>query len=152
MAPVGERPFLDYLLTWLQSQGVQEAILCVGYKRSQIQRFVGRGSKWGMQVKYSVEHRPLGTGGAVKKAERLISGETIMVLNGDTFTDISLKELARFHRRRKAFATLAAVKVDKSRYGSLCLDRKSRITGFLEKNRWDGVCGRRLLSRHRRAG
>src|SRR5215472_17570437 len=68
MAPVKGRPFLDYLLSWLQSQGVEEVILCVGYKRSQIQRFVGRGSKWGMCVRYSVEKKLLGTGGALKKA------------------------------------------------------------------------------------
>ncbi len=134
MAPIGERPFLDYLLMWLKSQGVEEVILCVGYKKSQIQRFVGKGSKWGMQVKYSVEQKLLGTGGAVRKAEGLISGETVLVMNGDTFVDVSLRELMKFHRSRKAFATLAAVRVaDASRYGSLCLDRKSRITGFLEK-------------------
>src|SRR5438093_756867 len=67
MAPVAGRPFLDYLLCWLQSQGVKEVILCVGYKRSHIKRFVGRGRKWGLQANYSIEHTPLGTGGALKK-------------------------------------------------------------------------------------
>src|SRR5690349_18578713 len=69
MAPVGGRPFLDYLLSWLQVQGVEEVILCVGYKRSRIKRFVGRGRKWGLRVKYSIERTPLGTGGAIKNAE-----------------------------------------------------------------------------------
>lgn len=136
MAPIGKRPFLDYLLAWLQSQGVRETILCVGYKRSQIQRFVGRGSKWGMRVRYSIEQKLLGTGGAVKKAEELISGETVLVLNGDTFVNVSLRELMKFHRSCKALATLAAVTVpNRSRYGSVRLDGKSRITAFLEKSR-----------------
>lgn len=135
MAPVRGRPFLDYLLSWLQSEGVGEVILCVGYKRSQIQRFIGRGSKWGMRVKFSVEKKLLGTAGALKKAERLISSQTVLVLNGDTFVDVSLRKLMKFHRSRKAFATLAAARVaDKSRYGSLSLNRSGRITAFLEKS------------------
>src|SRR5215469_9672372 len=97
MAPIGERPFLDYLLSWLQIQGVEEVILCVGYKRSQIKRFVGRGCKWGLLAKYSIERAPLGTGGAIKKAERLASGETLLVVNGDTLLDVSLGELVKFH-------------------------------------------------------
>lgn len=135
MAPIGERPFLDYLLSWLQSQGVKEVILCVGYKRSHIHRFVGSGHKWGMRVKYSVEQRLLGTGGALKKARRFISSQTMLVLNGDTFVEVSLRKLTRFHLSRKAFATLVAVRVaDRRRYGSLRLNRRGRITAFLEKS------------------
>jgi len=134
MAPVGGRPFLDYLLTWLRSEGVEEVILCVGYKRASIQRYVGRGRKWGLRVTYSIEHELLGTGGAVKKAEGLISGERLLVINGDTLVEVSLRELVNFHRSRKAWATLAVVKVaDDRRYGSLRMDRGGRITAFLEK-------------------
>jgi D-glycero-alpha-D-manno-heptose 1-phosphate guanylyltransferase len=134
MAPVGRRPFLDYLLSWLRSEGVKEVILCVGYKRTQIQKYVGKGRKWGLRVKYSIEKKLLGTGGAVKKAERLIPGKMLLVVNGDTFLDIDLKELTQFHRSRRALATLAVVNVeDDHRYGSLRMDGESRITAFLEK-------------------
>jgi D-glycero-alpha-D-manno-heptose 1-phosphate guanylyltransferase len=135
MAPVKGRPFLDYLLSWLQRQGVEEVILCLGYRRSQIQRFVGKGRKWGVRVQYSIEQKLLGTGGAVKKAERLISGESLLVMNGDTFVDVELHKLVRFHQRRKAVATLAAVKgAGAGRYGSLSIDAKGRIRAFLEKS------------------
>ena len=153
MAPIGKRPFIDYLLSWLQTQGVGDVILCVGYKRSHIQRFVGRGSKWGMRVRYSVEKKLLGTGGAVKQGARLISGETVLVVNGDTFVDVSLRALMKFHRSRKAFATLAAVRVvDKSRYGSLCLDRNNRVTAFLEKSGRDKDTGSENEKRYINAG
>jgi NDP-sugar pyrophosphorylase family protein len=134
MAPVGGRPFLDYLLSWLRSEGVKEVILCVGYKRTHIQKYVGKGRKWGLRVKYSIEKKLLGTGGAVKKAERLIPGNMLLVINGDTFLDVNLKELNQFHRSRSALATLAVVNVeDDHRYGSLRMDGESRITAFLEK-------------------
>jgi D-glycero-alpha-D-manno-heptose 1-phosphate guanylyltransferase len=138
MAPVGGRPFLDYLLSWLRSEGVKEVILCVGYKRTHIQKYVGKGRKWGLRVKYSIEKKLLGTGGAVKKAERLIPGKVLLVINGDTFLDANLKELTQFHRSRKALATLAVVNVeDVQRYGSLRMDGESRITAFLEKGERD---------------
>jgi D-glycero-alpha-D-manno-heptose 1-phosphate guanylyltransferase len=136
MAPVGGRPFLDYLLRWLRSQGVKEVILCVGYKRAHIQRYVGKGRKWGLRVKYSIEKKLLGTGGAVKKAQSLIPGETFFVINGDTFLDVNLSQLARFHRSRRAFATMAVIRLaNYARYGSLKMNRGGRITAFLEKQK-----------------
>lgn len=134
MAPVGERPFLDYLLRWLRSQGIEQVVLCVGYRRSQIQRYVGVGRKWGLRVRYSVEDELLGTGGAVKKAEKLISGNWMVVVNGDTFLDVNLEELTRIHRNNSALATVAVVKVtDNQRYGSVKLDGEGRIVKFVEK-------------------
>jgi mannose-1-phosphate guanylyltransferase len=109
-------------------------ILCVGYKRRQIQKYVGKGRKWGLQVKYSVEKKLLGTGGAVKNAERLIPDKRLLVINGDTFLDLNLQEMIKFHRSREALATIATVRVaDQQRYGSLNMDRAKRITAFLEK-------------------
>lgn len=138
MAPVAGRPFLDYLLTWLRSQGVKEVILCVGYKRTHIQKYVGRGRKWGLRVTYSIERELLGTGGAVKKAERLVPGTRLFVVNGDTFLGVNLKEMIKFHLGRGALATLAVVKVaDDQRYGSLRLDDDGRIAAFLEKGERD---------------
>ena len=138
MAPVAGKPFLDYLLRWLSSEGVEEVILCVGYKRSHIQKHVGAGRKWGLRVKYSIEKELLGTGGALRQAIRLISGKRIVVVNGDTFLDISLSHLVQFHESRKARATVTAVEVlDNRRYGSLRLDVQGRITAFLEKAKGD---------------
>lgn len=138
MAPVGGRPFLDYLLRWLRSEGVKEVIFCVGYKRTHIQRYVGKGHKWGLRVAYSIEKKLLGTGGAVKNAEPLIPGKSLLLINGDTFVDLNLKELVKFHRNRRALATMAVVKVaDDQRYGSLRVDDESKITAFLEKGARD---------------
>lgn len=149
MAPVGKRPFLDYLLSWLRSQGVEKVVICVGYKRSQIQRFVGRGRKWGLRVTFSVERKLLGTGGALKKAENLISGDRVLVVNGDTFVDINVQELIKFHEGRKALATLAAVNVaDSGRYGSLGVDGENKITAFFEKITRNGArqTGKHLIN------
>ena len=135
MAPIAGRPFLDYLLKWLKAEGVEEVVICVGYKRTSIQRYVGKGRKWGLRVSYSIEKELLGTAGAVKNAEPLISTKRLLVLNGDTLVGVKLKSLIEFHQSRPAWATLTTIKVpDHQRYGRIKLDRSHRITAFLEKD------------------
>lgn len=136
MAPVAGRPFLDYLLRWLRQQGVTRVVLCVGYKRSSVKKYVGSGQKWGLTVKYSAERRLLGTGGAVKRAGSLVSDDRILVINGDTLVKADLRELIRFHEKRRAPVTMLLIRVrDSGRYGAVRLDRRQRITAFLEKER-----------------
>ena len=135
MAPIAGRPFLDYLLTWLRAEGVREVVICVGYKRTSIQRHFGKGTQWGLRISYSIEKELLGTAGALKNAEPLLSTRKMFVLNGDTLVGVNLRDLIRFHESRSARATLTIVKVPESRrYGRIKLDRRGRITAFLEKD------------------
>src|SRR5258708_17243182 len=97
MAPVAGRYFLEYLLDWLRSFNIKDLILCVGHKSDQIQNWLGNGSKWGVHVRYSVEEELLGTGGALKLAGKLLSGELCLVVNGDSFLNVDLQEMHRFH-------------------------------------------------------
>ena len=135
LAPIGNRPFLEYLLVWLRSAGVRELILCVGYKRSQIRNWLGDGKKWGFHVQYSLEEKPLGTAGALRHAARLVTSDACLVLNGDSFLSVDLREMYRFHRIHRALATIAIARVGNSaRYGTVRLERKGRIVAFCEKH------------------
>lgn len=132
-------PFLDYVLTWLRSEGVENVVLCVGFKRTKIKRYVGTGRKWGLRVTYSVEQKLLGTGGAVKKAGNLIPGNKMLVVNGDTLVKVDLKNLVEFHEARGGAASLVVAKVrDAARYGVLELDERGRILEFLQKAQANG--------------
>jgi len=134
LAPVGPRPFLDYLLNWLWRQGTEEVTLCVGYRRSQIQRRYGTGSRWGLKLNYAIESAPLGTAGALRNARKFLSSASFFVLNGDSFLDIDLMEMLTFHHRRQALATVALVRSrTPGRYGAAAMDRAGRITKFREK-------------------
>jgi len=136
MAPVGERHFLEYLLLWLRSAGIRDLILCVGYKKDQIQDWLGDGSNWGLHVRYSEEKKLLGTAGALKHAERMISMPLCLVVNGDSFLNVDLREMYRFHLMHRALATIAVARVRNSaRYGTVELDRKERIMTFREKKK-----------------
>jgi len=134
LAPVGGRPFLGYMLDWLQRQGVHRVVLCVGFRAQQIRELYPEG-KGELEIHYSVESEPLGTAGAVKNAEGLIDAERFFVLNGDSLANVSLADLLAFHCAHGAEATLATVAVDAAaRYGSVLLDGEGRVTGFLEKS------------------
>ena len=80
MAPVGGVPFLQLLLADLKAQGIGEVILGTGYMADQVQAFFRRGEEIGLRFSHSREDKPLGTGGALKLAEPLLS-DPVVVLN-----------------------------------------------------------------------
>ena len=67
MAPVGDKPFLAFVLEYLKKQNIKRVILAVSYKYEVIQQYFG-GEFLGMEIVYSIEKIPLGTGGAIKQA------------------------------------------------------------------------------------
>ncbi len=134
MAPVRQRPFLEYLVAALRRAGIHQVVLCVGYKRSPIQRHFRSGRKWGTQISYSVETKLLGTAGAVRQAWKMTKAKIAFVLNGDTYLNVDFNAMLRFHLECKALATVALVESDDAaRYGTVELDHDSRITRFAEK-------------------
>jgi NDP-sugar pyrophosphorylase family protein len=134
LAPVAGRPFLDYLMRSLRVSGFNNVVLCVGYRADQIRERYQEGRHWGLRISYSVEEELLGTAGAIKNAEALLQGEAFLVLNGDSFTDVSLQDLLLFHRRRRGLATIAlAPAPEESRYGSVHVNASGEILAFREK-------------------
>ena len=132
MAPINERPFLEYLLDDLNNKGINRFILAVGYKKEVIKNYFRERYK-NIEIIYSDEDIPLGTGGAIKKALTLSKAEDIFIVNGDTFFDVDLKEMYKFHKENNSNLTLAIKKMEKfDRYGSLVLE-ENKIIKFEEK-------------------
>ncbi len=133
MALVSETPFLQLLLERLRCQGVLDVILGTGYMAEQIERYFTCGNQFHLRIRYSREHEPLGTGGALKLAETLIS-DPVLVLNGDTYVEWSLVPMLELFKGRNADMVLVLhAVVDVSRYGSVVLDQDGRVTQFVEK-------------------
>ena len=136
MAPIGHRPFLEYLLRQIKDAGFHNVLLCVGYGRSQIVEWAGSGARWGLCIRYSVEPEARGTAGAVKLAAEMIDDDIFLVLNGDSFLDVDLRELVQVHLRSRALATIALAKVqDSTRYGAVILTPEGKVRAFLEKSK-----------------
>jgi len=136
MAPVANRPFLDYILYYLKNQGINRVVLAVGYKWEVIRDYYkNEGAAFGLELDYSVETEPLGTGGAIFKAADHIAGDNFFIINGDTSFNISLNRLKTFATKQSAEITLALKKIQNSnRYGSVEHTADGRIVSFREKN------------------
>jgi mannose-1-phosphate guanylyltransferase len=112
--PIVNKPLLQWIFERLADNGVDEAILAVN-ALTQFYIRQHKPSKCGLRVRFSVDppKRPLGTGGPLKKAEKLIGhDEPFIMLNGDIYADINYTELLEIHRKTGAVATIALCKVD----------------------------------------
>jgi NDP-sugar pyrophosphorylase family protein len=143
MALISGAPFLQLLLDRLRSQGIGDVILGTGYMAAQIERYFGCGEKFALRIRYSREHEPLGTGGALKLAEPLMS-DPILVLNGDSYVDWRLITMLELFNSKNAEMVIVLQAVpDVSRYGSVTLDEDGRVTQFIEKG---GAAGHGLIN------
>ncbi|SRR5579884_257657 len=134
MATVCGRPFLEYLIRWVRAAGYKQIILCAGYRAAQIRDYFGDGASWDVELAYSIEEQPLGTWGAIHQAAECFGHSAFLVLNGDSWLDVDLMQLARFHVLHNSIATLALVEVNESsRFGRVEIDNQSKVTRFSEK-------------------
>ncbi|MEJ7696254.1 MAG: sugar phosphate nucleotidyltransferase [Candidatus Limnocylindrales bacterium] len=134
LAPVAGRPFLHYVLAFLRRNDVEDVTLCTGYGASAVSSLVGTGEAWGLRVDYSEEPSPLGTGGAVRLAVAKGDDERLLVLNGDSYFDVSLGDLVETHRALGGQATIAARRTEAAgRFGTLTIGSKGDVLSFQEK-------------------
>ncbi|MFH0847023.1 MAG: NDP-sugar synthase [Chloroflexota bacterium] len=133
MVPVLNQPFMEYVIEHLSQHGVREIIMAMNYLPDAIATYFGSGAAFDSHIIYEVEKTPMDTAGAVKNCEDHCDG-AFFVLNGDIFTDLDLKDMIRFHRSKKAKATICLTPVaDPTAYGLIETDRGGRVTRFLEK-------------------
>ncbi|WP_345972451.1 D-glycero-D-manno-heptose 1-phosphate guanosyltransferase [Sulfurimonas diazotrophicus] len=132
MAPVGGKPFLEYIFQYLKKNGIERIVLSVGYKWESIRDYFGEEYE-GMALIYSVEDEPLGTGGAIKKAFESVKSENVFIINGDTFFDVPLQTLNdQLNPDSKLLLSLKRMhRFD--RYGCVESDSTGKVTAFTEK-------------------
>ena len=134
MADICGKPFLQYLLEMLREKGITEVIFALGYMGEMIEEYFQDGSAFGLQIAYSYEEDPLGTGGAIRNALPKIMEEEVLVLNADTYFPMDYQGLYRFHQENDGDFSLATRAVpDISRYGAVRRDAAGRILAWNEK-------------------
>ena len=133
--PLAGRPFLSFMLDWLQDHGVTETILSCGFLSDGVHSVLGDIYD-GMRLRYVNEDEPLGTAGPVRRAfDGGFLAERLRVLNGDVLTDMNLTAQLWQHADTGARATLALISVeDVSSYGVVPTDSDGRVEAFLEKS------------------
>jgi len=134
--PIVNKPLLQWTFERLVKNGFRETILAVNHQTEfLLKRY--KIPKCGVKITFSRDplKKPLGTGGPIKKAEKLIGFDgAFLVLNGDIFADVKYTKMAKMHEEKEAVATIALHRVeDPSRYGVAELTRENRIKRFVEK-------------------
>jgi NDP-sugar pyrophosphorylase family protein len=135
--PVAGKPMLEWTIERLSRNGIDEVVLAINYMADVlIKHFKGEFS--GVKMLYSIDPKPLGTGGPIKNAEEIIGKEgTFLAMNGDIFSDIAINEMLKIHRESEAIATIALHEVeDPSRFGVVEIYDKTRIKRFVEKPKY----------------
>jgi len=124
LVPINNIPIIEWQIKYLKKFDVKEVIICTGYKADMIESYLNM-KELGIKIKFSIEKSPLGTGGAIKKAGKMINEKSFFVINGDTITNIDLHKLA------SKINTVAAIEL-RTKYGILETESE-KIVNFKEK-------------------
>ena len=133
LVKISDKPIIEWQIQWLKKYGVDTIVVLAGYLHEKLIKFLGSGRKFGVRVIYSIEERPLGTGGALKNAEEALRDNPFIALNGDIITNIDLSRLVNsLSKDPKALMAMALVPL-KSPYGIIELSSSGYIKAFREK-------------------
>lgn len=132
MAKIGNRPFLELLLLQLKRQGFNRVVLSVGQRQQMIREHFAE-SAFGLQLSYSLEPFPLGTGGGLRQSVAHVATDSFLALNGDSYTDVDLRQLVQTYLDHKADVTMTVIPGTRSDGGSVGFDQYGKVTTFSEK-------------------
>jgi len=130
LIPIKNIPIIEWQIKYLKKAGISEIIICSGYKSDMIENYLNN-KKLGIKITFSIENKPLGTGGAIKQAGKKIIEDSFLVINGDIITNIDLKKMFKKEN------SIASIQL-KSKYGILQTDG-SKIIKFDEKKEINDV-------------
>lgn len=128
MTNIENKPILEKQIEMLKRNGVCNLFVSINKKDKKTHGYFSDGSKFGVNIKYIIEDKPLGTGGAIAFMEG-----NFAMLNVDTLLDININEIYEFHKKNSSIATLLVTAVkDPERFGSVKMSG-NKIIEFIEK-------------------
>lgn len=131
LVPVGDKPILEIIIIRLKKQGFKRIIITVNHQADIIMAYFGDGSKWGVEIEYSLEEKPLGTMGPLQLLKNL--PDDFLVMNGDVLTDINYDVFLQKHiESGKIFTISSYRRIQKNDYGILEVS-DDELVGFKEK-------------------
>ncbi|AKB74534.1 Glucose-1-phosphate thymidylyltransferase [Methanosarcina lacustris Z-7289] len=137
MLPVANRPILEHVISSLETNGINEIILVVGYEKERIMNYFEDGLNFGVNIKYVEQKAQLGTAHAIEQAKKLISPEDseFLVLNGDNL--VEPKTIADLLNNYEGDASLLTVRMEDTAGYGVVLKEKKRVIQILEKRPGD---------------
>jgi histidinol-phosphate phosphatase family protein len=130
MAPIQEKPFLEYLIQQLQNQGINRFILLTGYLGEIIQDYFGDGRKWGLKIEYSHGSTEWDTGRRLWESKSKLDNK-FLLLYADNFIQFNLKKLIDLHIQSNVALTLILAP---KKLGNIKINAQGKIEEY-KKNR-----------------
>jgi D-glycero-alpha-D-manno-heptose 1-phosphate guanylyltransferase len=129
---VAEKPFLNYIIQYLLQQGIHHFIFSLGHLADHVVDFLNENYS-NLNYQIVIEETPLGTGGGIKKAMEYVTEDNFFIINGDTFFDVSLKDMMGVHLQNNADCTIALKQMNYyDRYGTVIIDEKNTIVSLFQ--------------------
>jgi len=139
MLPLGDKPVLEHLISWLYNNDIKEMVICVSYLRRIIEDYFKDGKELGVKITYARTNTPMGTAGQLKSAEKFIDG-TFLCVYGDSIYDFDVKDMIDFHYEKKALATIALIPYKTTlKYGFIEIDENGLVKEWREKPTIEGL-------------
>ena len=134
MLSVKGKPILEYLIELFAENGIKKIVLNLNYLPKTIKDYFGRGEKWGVKIDYLIENRLSGSAVGAKKSFALLPRSPVIISYGDNITNLNLKDLIDFHRKKDGMMTMVVHKKDNPyQSGNVGFKRNKRLTRFAEK-------------------
>lgn len=134
MIPFGDKPFLQILVEYFKAQGIQKFVFCTGHLHEHIEKHFGDGSQYGVEIVYSVELEPLGTGGALLNARHLLD-EQFFFAFGDSYLPLELRHLARVQEENNSQGVISIyMNNDNIAANNVRIMPDGRILDYIKKN------------------
>ncbi len=140
MLVVGGKPVLQYNVEMVRDAGVRDVLINLHHRPEAVIAHFGDGAEFGVSISYAYEAELLGTAGTIRNAAAFLGDDDFFVVYGDNIARLDLRELAEFHRSKKAVVTIALFhREDPRASGIVEIDAHGRVTRFLEKPAGDSV-------------
>jgi glucose-1-phosphate cytidylyltransferase len=157
MVEIGEKPILWHIMKIFSSYGFNDFIICLGYKGYMIKEYFSNIFLHSSDVTIDLEKNKIKflgskaepwkvtlidtglntmTGGRIKRIQGYV-GDTFMLTYGDGVSDVNIKKLIDFHKKKGKLATVTAVQ-PYARFGALALDDLHNVLSFREKPQGNG--------------
>ncbi len=131
MVPIENMPILEIIILKLKKHGFKSVIISVNFQANIIIDYFQNGKKWGVNIEYVFERKPLGTMGPLNLIKNL--PENFIVMNGDVITDLNFEKFMNYHCKNKNLFTISAFKrEEKIDYGVLQIENNI-LENFYEK-------------------